>query len=96
MAKQQPVRHYIDDTGAAGRFVPNVREGQGSQINSEHSGFRARKNAMHAMDGNDDKNIEDRKDGDEPESISRPSNEEKEVHEGVKEVSGEAGRHYKD
>ena len=89
MAKgQQPVRPYISDTGASGRFNQNVREGQGSQISEQHAGFRARKNAMHEMDGKNDRDIEDRPKGDEPASQRRPPNEEKEDHEGVKVEPG--------
>lgn len=83
-----------EGTDAKGAFKQNVREGQGSQINEMHSGFRARKNAMHAMDGHNDHNIEDRPKGDEESSESRPDNEEKEVNEGVKEVK--ATTHYKE
>jgi hypothetical protein len=89
MAKQQPVRHYIDDTGAAGRWSQNVREGQGSQINEQHAGFRARKVAMHNQDG-----VVDRKE-DQPATQGRPKMEEREsLDEGTKEESGKT--HYKD
>ena len=83
-----------EGTDAKGAWKQNVREGQGSQINSTHSGFRARKEAMHNMDGGNDANIEDRKGGDEPETEGRPAMEEKEPDEGVKEVKGTT--HYKE
>ena len=95
MGKQQPVRHYIDDTGARGKFSPTVREGQGSQYATEHAGFRARRNAMHEEDGHNDKDIEDRKGGDEPKTEGRPAMEEKEhPDEGTKEMSGKT--HYRE
>ena len=43
---------------------------------------------MHAQDGGNDSNIEDRPGGDEPETEARPAMEEKEVNEGVKEEPG--------
>lgn len=79
------VREGVD---AKGSWKGNIREGQGSQINSTHAGFRARKEAMHAMDGHDDKAIENRKGGDEPETEGRPDHEENENHEGVKVMPG--------
>jgi hypothetical protein len=43
---------------------------------------------MHAEDGMNDKDIEDRKGGDEPKTMARPSNEENEKMEGEKEFKG--------
>ena len=79
-----------EGTGNGGSWKESFtsKKPEGGQIDTEHASFRARKDAMHAQDGGNDSNIEDRPGGDEPETEARPAMEEKEVNEGVKEEPG--------